>query len=533
MKEYRFLSPVGIFLAFVIAGCGGSGGDAQPPPPADTTPPVTTASPAGGLYNTQQQVTLTANEAATIYYSTDGNDPGVGAGNTTSGVSPVAAIPIPSGTTELRFYAIDQASNSEAVKTEIYEVDDIAPNVSITSGAPSPTGLLGESIMTWQSDEDGSYAIEIGGNGTQGSGTQIAAGAVQAGTPVDQTILGRQMSYLGPTEIWVYVSDALSNTGADNELFSLKPFVTIPGVAPTGSFSRLVVNHAGTRLYARDNGIQVVDIDSTSGTYNTVIASVTVGNSTRLMAITPDDSRLYVADEQSSSIYVVDTATNTVSTILSPVGLNLPEALAITPDGTRLYVTHWGATLNVLDIDPGSGSYHSILDNIFIDGLFLWGEIAITPDGALAVVNWRGMIASAVDVVDVDPGSPSYNIPIARPVPITNGDGTEVTVSSDSMFAYADVGTYSNSLKKIDLSDYSVPVQVGNNVTGITLTTDDKSLLAGSSLTEEIYIFSADDLSVLESVPIDGGFYASVMTPDGNYAYAGNSVHGLIMLPLQ
>ena len=98
MKEYRFLSPVGIFLAFVIAGCGGSGGDAQPPPPADTTPPVTTASPAGGLYNTQQQVTLTANEAATIYYSTDGNDPGVGAGNTTSGVSPVAAIPIPSGT---------------------------------------------------------------------------------------------------------------------------------------------------------------------------------------------------------------------------------------------------------------------------------------------------------------------------------------------------------------------------------------------------------------------------------------------------
>ena len=251
------------------------------------------------------------------------------------------------------------------------------------------------------------------------------------------------------------------------------------------------------------------------------------------MAITPDDSRLYVADEQSSSIYVVDTATNTVSTILSPVGLNLPEALAITPDGTRLYVTHWGATLNVLDIDPGSGSYHSIIDNIFIDGLFLWGEIAITPDGALAVVNWRGMIASAVDVVDVDPGSPSYNIPIARPVPITNGDGTEVTVSSDSMFAYADVGTYSNSLKKIDLSDYSVPVQVGNNVTGITLTTDDKSLLAGSSLTEEIYIFSADDLSVLESVPIDGGFYASVMTPDGNYAYAGNSVHGLIMLPLQ
>ncbi|MEO6827972.1 MAG: PIG-L family deacetylase, partial [Microbacteriaceae bacterium] len=43
--------------------------------PADTTAPTVTVSPASGAYPAGQQITLTANEPATIYYTTDGSEP--------------------------------------------------------------------------------------------------------------------------------------------------------------------------------------------------------------------------------------------------------------------------------------------------------------------------------------------------------------------------------------------------------------------------------------------------------------------------
>lgn len=109
-----------ILVVLSLTGCFlDGGGDSTP---IDTTAPITTANPAGGLYSAAIQVTLTANEAATIYYSTDGNDPSVGGGNTTSGTSPISGITIPIGTTALKFFAIDQANNNEEIKTETYVV---------------------------------------------------------------------------------------------------------------------------------------------------------------------------------------------------------------------------------------------------------------------------------------------------------------------------------------------------------------------------------------------------------------------------
>lgn len=84
----------------------------------DTAVPITTANPIGGEYRTTPlSVTLSVNEPATIYYTTDGTDP------TTS--SPVyAATPIPIyQTTTLKFFAKDRADNSEIVTTQIYSIN--------------------------------------------------------------------------------------------------------------------------------------------------------------------------------------------------------------------------------------------------------------------------------------------------------------------------------------------------------------------------------------------------------------------------
>ena len=106
---------------------------------ADTTPPVTTASPSGGTYTAVQNVILTANEPATIYYTTNGSTP-----TTTSQVYS-GPIPIPA-TTTLKFFARDVAGNSETVKTATYTLNlDTTPPVT-TASPPGGTYSSAQSV---------------------------------------------------------------------------------------------------------------------------------------------------------------------------------------------------------------------------------------------------------------------------------------------------------------------------------------------------------------------------------------------------
>lgn len=92
----------------------------------DSIAPLTSASPVGTSYSTPQTITLTPDDLnASIYYTTTGIAP------TTSSAKYTVPLII-STTTTLMYFAIDTAGNKEAVRTEVYTIDAIAPITTAT-----------------------------------------------------------------------------------------------------------------------------------------------------------------------------------------------------------------------------------------------------------------------------------------------------------------------------------------------------------------------------------------------------------------
>ncbi|EKD29130.1 MAG: hypothetical protein ACD_79C00049G0001 [uncultured bacterium] len=111
----------------------------------DKAKPVVSAFPPGGIYIANQNVQLSVNETAEIYYTTDGSEP-----NLTS-VRYSNPIEI-SDLTTLKFIARDSAGNLSTVKTEDYivgaktnvqlsDVPDWTPNISPSWTWTEPSGL--------------------------------------------------------------------------------------------------------------------------------------------------------------------------------------------------------------------------------------------------------------------------------------------------------------------------------------------------------------------------------------------------------
>ena len=83
----------------------------------DRTAPAVSADPAGGTYETPVSVTLSADETADIYYTTDGSDP------TTASTAYVSPIDVSTSLT-LKCMAVDSAGNQSAVVSETYIITD-------------------------------------------------------------------------------------------------------------------------------------------------------------------------------------------------------------------------------------------------------------------------------------------------------------------------------------------------------------------------------------------------------------------------
>ncbi|NOU97331.1 hypothetical protein GC093_29485 [Paenibacillus sp. LMG 31456] len=110
------LSATGDYRCYILGALGVAitltDTEAQP----DITPPIVNAEPSAGTFSAAQEVTLMANETATIFYTTDGSDP------TTA--SAVYSEPIHvTATTTLMYFGKDTAGNSSAVQSSTYTLN--------------------------------------------------------------------------------------------------------------------------------------------------------------------------------------------------------------------------------------------------------------------------------------------------------------------------------------------------------------------------------------------------------------------------
>ncbi|MDP4038480.1 MAG: YncE family protein [bacterium] len=244
------------------------------------------------------------------------------------------------------------------------------------------------------------------------------------------------------------------------------------GNGPAGIALNPAANRAYvTNFNAGGSGtISVIDTDPLSPTYNTVVGTIGAvdgytNNGPAGIAINPAGTRAYVTNfydgiggSVGNTVSVIDTDSsspnyNTVIGTVIGVG-NGPVGIAINSAGTRAYVTNyansfWGGagnTVSVIDTVPGP-TYNTVIDTITVGN----GPVGI----ALNSAGTRAYVSNSVD--------DSVSI-----IDITTVPGTElarVAVTADNAFAFGNFLTPS-SITNNAILNFITSVNSGGNPGG-------------------------------------------------------------------
>jgi len=514
-------------LALGLAACGGGGGDATgdtSPPASDTIAPFTSATPGGGLYSEAQFVTLSASEPAIVYYTTDGNVPTVGGPTTVSGISPIADIFV-NGPTTLRYFSIDLAGNEEFPKAEQYSFDVVPPGLFISDFLTGTYGFLETLDVAFQSDEVVNYLLEVGGDGTPGTGSFVSSGLVQPATiqhadlPCWQLPVGAQNP---GASVWLHVADGAQNlTSFEFEV------ETLPDVAVAlgGTTTQFEFSSDGTRAFlldAVDETIRIFDLDGQSPTFHTVIAEIGVGANPTSFDVTDDEARLYVAND--GGFTEVDLVAETALPIPMRGG-QTPSGIAIHEKGRGVFGADDG-TFWQLDVEPGSPFYRMETALPFTENLMTEAAITLGPDRSRALVVWQGNGFYGARVFTTDTNSVLFLVvfPLVFEGPTPPSIGRSA-VSADGTQAW--LGNLQGNLARADITTLSPSLLNASPslaISGVTPTPDESLLFVSGQNLVGLRIVDPSSLLERAFVPANGAANGGTsdqvrFTPDGRKAY--------------
>lgn len=152
----------------------------------------------------------------------------------------------------------------------------------------------------------------------------------------------------------------------------------------------------------------------------TTLEQIEVGNDATDVAVTPDGGRLYVTNFEDKTVSVIDTASGQVIDVPKPGGApgetvnaipiaSNPNHIAINGTGTRAYVTNLDDTVSIIDIDPGSATYNRVIATTGEIGpsgaAGAIEDIAVDPATGNAVVTTFNSAADGNNVWVLDPNS--------------------------------------------------------------------------------------------------------------------------------
>jgi hypothetical protein len=256
----------------------------------DTTPPVITASVLGGTYTSSQTVTLSSNEASTIYYTTDGSTP------TTSSQVYSSALTISANTT-LKYFGKDTSGNTSNIVTQTYTINLSQPDTTppvITASVQGGTYTSSQTV-TLSSNETNTtiYYTLDGTTPTTSSTVYSSALTISANTT---------LKYFGVDSAG-NSSSVVTQTYVINIPDTTPPVITASPIAGTYSSTQnitLTSNESGTTIYYTTDG-------TTPTTSSTVYSSPIVISATTTLQYIGKDSAGNISTPVAST-YTINTA---------------------------------------------------------------------------------------------------------------------------------------------------------------------------------------------------------------------------------
>jgi len=295
----------------------------------DTTPPVVTVNPPAGSYPANQQITLTANETATIYYTTNGSTP------TTASTKYTAPI-ILNGPLTLKYFAVDGANNSSAVVTQTYSTGPDVTKPIVTANPASGEYAAGTNITLTANE-----AAEI--RYTKDGTDPLTAGLLYT-API--TFTGP-----GPMTLKYFAKDTAGNTSdVATQTYTIPPDTTAPVITanPTGralasgATITLSANETATIYYTTDGSTPTTTESATNLKYTVplVMGSSTLTGMAKIGGVFPRYNRTGEdAGTTDMLVATVDVGSNATKT---NIVINTPFSGALRVRNFTFGTRNWG-----------------------------------------------------------------------------------------------------------------------------------------------------------------------------------------------
>ena len=531
-------------LAFVclasmfLVACGGGSEPAvaRQEVDVDTRAPTTTANPEGGDFDAEIDLVLTASEAATIHVSVNGED------FAPAGDSPVH-LPVTEGVTTIEYYAVDRAGNVEApIQIQRYLVDLSPPVLMLTNGDPEPLPWLTTAAIEWQSDEECDYVVTV-----VETDELLAEGKLDLGATAEIAYAGVDLPD-DPITIRIEATDWTGRTSTLEFQLERAAPKSIEVVNEPGD---IIVLPAGDRAFiARrfKSEIDVLDLDTEE-----IVDTIDVGTRPWAMTLNADATLLYISNTLSPGrIVTVDVDSYTVDSVSGDVGI--PGAVAFTADGAFGFFTDFSGGITVLDTDPASSNFNSVVDSIFVDEDVLSGRMVVGPQDDFLILNWSGLDMLGVEVIEFGVGAPDLRTAWASSIPTVHAQTNAIALSADGKQAFVSSVKLLCGLCRFDLeadrlvhaSDDPDPdpgpvVIIGGKAVpdvpwGLALIDADEWLLSVGANTTRVRLYETATMEHRSRFKIGTGASAIAVTPDGMRAIISRSTgvkKEILVLPLR